>query len=772
MTRLAQARRAATAVWRAVDPGLIVAAAIGVAAAAPFFTHAGLPNNTDAELHIFRLAELQRMVAGGSWYPRWAANFYYGYGYPIFNYYAPLTYYLGLGVMALAGVGAAAALKLLFVAALPVAAVGMYGLARDRWGRPAGLAAAASYVFAPYLLFIDPHARGVLPELLSLAIFPTALWALDRLRARPAPGRLIASAVAIAAVVLLHNLMTLILGPLLFVWAAAGLWDDYRAGVLRRSAVWTQAAVFPLGLGLAAFFWLPMLAEQDAIQIASVIGPGSHYDYRTHFLTLRELLGPSRRLDWSATAPHYAYNLGLVQWVAGLVGVLGWLGLPRGRRAQGGAAVLAAALLIWLMLPSSQAVWAATPGLPYLQFPWRLLGPAAAMLALTAGMGIGRLTAVAARRLVPVLVGMCLVAAWPLTDLPPWQTLTDTSARAVLIEELLGRWRGTTSTADFVPATVINEPREEPQVLADFFAEREPERLNRAALGAATVDVEILSPVHARYRVDTPDFLVLRLYRFAFPGWRVWIDGQPGAIVPSEPEGWITIPLEAGRHLVELRFGSTPPRTLGWVLAGSALATLAGLAWRLRATAEAPLPTRQSSWDPAVRRALAAVCALAALQWLVLRPLGALRIVSPPYTAHPAAVPLRVSFDGRIALLGFDAPPPTAWRPGRDLVVTLYWQAERPLDQNYQVFVHLLRFDPQPVVAAQSDKLNPGDFPTKNWPLDRYVRDAHRLALPADLPPGRYLLTAGLYHLQDQARLRTLSPPGEWAVLGEIAVGD
>ena len=43
----------------------------------------------------FRLAELSYLLRGGEFYPRWAPNFYHGYGYPIFNYYAPLTYYLG-----------------------------------------------------------------------------------------------------------------------------------------------------------------------------------------------------------------------------------------------------------------------------------------------------------------------------------------------------------------------------------------------------------------------------------------------------------------------------------------------------------------------------------------------------------------------------------------------------------------------------------------------------------------------------------------------------
>jgi hypothetical protein len=48
-------------------------------------------------------------------------------------------------------------------------------------------------------------------------------------------------------------------------------------------------------------------------------------------------------------------------------------------------------------------------------------------------------------------------------------------------------------------------------------------------------------------------------------------------------------------------------------------------------------------------------------------------------------------------------------------------------------------------LVAQSDRLNPGDFPTRRWSTEEYVVDAHRLTLPADLPPGEYMVSAGLW---------------------------
>ncbi|MCA9997490.1 MAG: hypothetical protein KDE56_17145, partial [Anaerolineales bacterium] len=82
--------------WRQVDPGFGLVVAIAFIALWPFLHIPSLPQGTDAELHIFRLVELSQLVRGGELYPRWAPDFYHGYGYPIFNYYAPLTYYVGL----------------------------------------------------------------------------------------------------------------------------------------------------------------------------------------------------------------------------------------------------------------------------------------------------------------------------------------------------------------------------------------------------------------------------------------------------------------------------------------------------------------------------------------------------------------------------------------------------------------------------------------------------------------------------------------------------
>lgn len=750
---------------RRIDPGLGVAVVLCLLAVWPFLRRPDLPHHTDAELHIYRLAELSRLVQGGQFYPRWAPNFYYGYGYPIFNYYAPLTYYVSLLWLLLPGVTVAAAAKITLCLGLIGAGLSMYALVRDGWGRVAGWIAAALYVYAPYVQFIDPQARGVLPESLSFAVFPLALWALARLQRRPSPGRWLAAVGLIAAVILVHNLMAMVFGALL------GAWWLWQVVVVPRSAEdgpwWAGGLALALGVGLAAFFWLPLILERHAVTLHNLVG-GGHYDYRSHFLTLADWLAPSLRLDWGATEPAYRFNLGLAQWILGAAGLALGLTWRHAGRRQLLFWVVAAGFLLFLTLPLSTPLWQLTPLLPYLQFPWRLLGPIAAALAIVGGVGVARLAQWRDRPVGRWLPPLAIAAIWslalPLSQPPPWGPFGPTTALAVMQIELEGRWLGTTSTADFVPATVVTIPRVQDAVLADYLAGRPPERLNRATLPAdAQITTEIVNPLRTRYHVTTSEPFLLRLFLFDFPGWTARIDGAPVPIEVAEPEGFITVWTPAGTHTVEVAFESTPARRWGWGVSALSLTLALAGAWGWR-RAQFPAPGDDMAWRQAGLILGITLGLLAGLAFF-LEPRGLLHWNSAAYRPQPAQVAAAVNFGQVIALTGYD-PPPTTLRAGERLDLTLYWQALQPMTDNYQAFVHVLR--PDGTILTQADKLNPGDFPTERWPLDKYVRDAYTLTIPADAPPGDYRLTVGLWLWQAGQRLPATDVTGH--VLGDVYV--
>ncbi len=750
------------------DGGLVIALALALLAASAFIVRPGLPRETDAELHVYRAAELGYVLRGGVIYTRWAPNFYYAYGYPIFNYYAPLTYYLANLFDVAPAVDIVDGVRAVFVLGFLLAAVGAYLLGRELFSAEAGVLAAACYCFAPYLVFIDPHARGNLAEHFALCLLPLAFYYHRRLAGTPgARGAFAGSVLALGALVLSHNLIGLVSGVLIACYVA---WQALSRRDWRASG-WGALALV-VALCLTSFFWLPALAERHAVKL-EVIGPG-HFDFHEHFLTPGELLASSMKLDLGSAAPRFWLNLGLAQWVLALAGIGACLRLTRERRAALFFAV-AGFVLALLLLPVSALLWELVPGMEYLQFPWRLLGPAALMLAVCAGAGLALLPAGRWRQVgLGCGVLAVLLLALPLLYPPEWEPdFGGTSPPSYLEWEVGSLALGTTSTGDYVPATAALAQMGPAQSLLDSYGGPGPvDKVDRAWLPDwATVEVVEHGPLHDRLSTSADEGFLLRLYTFDFPGWRAYVDGDEVPIDVTEPEGFISVWVPAGERDVLVRFGNTPVRTASWVVALIGVACLVGIAAARPGFSRArqPAPKRLNGMAAAI--GLGGLVLFAAVKLGIVDQRDWLRYRSEPGQALPADHPVDASFDGLIELLGYDLPRQEA-KPGGVLSVVLYWRAETDVGRNYQSFVHMT---PRPeggaplgAPAAQDDHLNPGGYPTARWGTARYVWDEYKLDLPADLSPGEYVLSAGLYLLEEGSRLDVYDETG--ALVGDSCV--
>src|SRR5438270_3785765 len=128
----------ATGKRRRVAPALAV---LGLAALAVWpVVRAGYPVIGDGLNHFYRLVEFEHLLQHGQWFPRWATDLAYGYGYPLFNFYPAISYYLGALFHAL-GLNDANSLLAVYVLAWLLAAGGAYRLAREAAGPAAALVA-------------------------------------------------------------------------------------------------------------------------------------------------------------------------------------------------------------------------------------------------------------------------------------------------------------------------------------------------------------------------------------------------------------------------------------------------------------------------------------------------------------------------------------------------------------------------------------------------------------------------------------------------------
>ena len=748
---------------RIIDPGLVVALALGLLAAWPLLTRPSLPAMTDAEMHIYRAAEIERSIRAGSFYPRWAPDFYFGYGYPVFDFYSPLAYHLAAYYSIATGADPVAGMKFVLVLASCLGALGMYLFGRDRWGPMPAVVAAAAFTFSPYLLYIDPHARGDVPEALALGLAPAILWTFDRLRRTGAPQHLALSSLSLAALILSHPLMALVAYGFLLaflVWETliSPLVPQKHLGPEPRRFVPQLALAIGLGLGLAAFYWLPAGLERSAVQLHNVAGPG-YFDFHNYFISLKELFSPSRYFDLGATEPGFQFNIGLVQWVLAALGAL-TIASPRLRRTDTIFFSFAAVAFIYLVTPGSVNFWEAIPLMSFFQFPTRFLGPAALAFAPLAGNAVrwgeqfeperGRLKA----GLGMASVAAVLLAAMPLMYPPVWGEFGAVTPLRMIGVELQGRALGTTSSNDFLPVGVTLVPKAQTSVLDSYKTGGPVDRVNRAALPpGAAVNLLQQKPFYDRYVTASDTDFVFRSFTFYFPGWTVRVDGEQVPIEVAQPDGFITFKVPAGGHIVEVCLVDTLPRKVGWITAGLALIVLVAAVGLAVARPSEKLDAQALSWPMAV--AMAVVLGLAAGLRATADGTGWFRYQSSGTQVVVAQYTHYVKLERGLELLAYDVSR-AAIGPGDPLVVTIYWKTEAPVPINYQVYVHLIGSDDR--LYGQSDKLNPADFPTVRWPTDRYVRDAHNLTFPAAPPPGEYRLVVGLWDAATGERLAAVSP--------------
>ena len=108
------------------------------------------------------------------------------------------------------------------------------------------------------------------------------------------------------------------------------------------------------------------------------------------------------------------------------------------------------------------------------------------------------------------------------------------------------------------------------------------------------------------------------------------------------------------------------------------------------------------------------------------------------------------NLEGKVRLLGYDAD--CRIKSGA-CQVTLYSQAQSPLDTGYTVLLQLL--DATGQVRAQVDSApQAAGYPTRWWLPGEVVVDPISLTLPADVPRDvAYRLIVGMYDAQTGTRL-------------------
>jgi hypothetical protein len=541
----------------------------------------------DARHSVYFLLEFDRAIRDGVLYPRWAPDFTFGYGYPFFNIYGPLSCYLG-EAFHLLGLGLVDAVKAVFILGLVVGGLGAYAWLRLHVRQSAAFVGALLYVYAPYHL-VDMYVRASLAEVVALAMAPFCFLGFGKLLAGPAvegPCRrrwVAAAGASYALLILSSNVIALLFTPVLAGYCLA-LWF---AGRNRSRRFWCQVAdlgwpafAAMLGLGLSAIFWLPALLEYRFVRMDQWIG--GYYEYRNHFVSPFQLLWLRWGYGISQPGPDdgMSFQLGAAPWLLGLAGLL--VGQRAGRPGRVLLLYFAGVTLVvaFLTVQASAPIWAALGLVRFAQFPWRLLVVAILSLAFLGAHALSEESGSLGALLVGVLV---IIAVRPYLH----AELVPTEPE---MESLRGLMRFQQSADEMTGATIwVKEvPRWSPladQIMSgieittkvDYVAAYSTGRLGIHSLAMGTTYEKVWFQAE-------DDEQRIRFLTFYYPGWRAFIlDEESEAVVaevPVEPEGelgLISVRVPRGRHILLLAFTDTPVRRAGAALTWASAAIWLGL---------------------------------------------------------------------------------------------------------------------------------------------------------------------------------------------------
>lgn len=481
-----------------------------------------LVDGHDATEYLPRQVEFNEDISRGNLLPRWAPDLSQGAGQPFFLFNPPMFYYLA-ELWKLVGFDAVTAINFASVVIVLASAAGIFMLARLYFGDPGGWLAAAAYLYAPYFA-VDLYVRSALAE---FAAFPFFAWSLFGFGAYAKLGRrryLLIGAAAYAGVMLSHNPAALLFTPLLI------------AFVVFTSKSWKtllhQVYGMALGLGLAAFVWIPGLTLNSFVQVSTLLQGYSQYS--NHFVYLHQLFYSPWGYGLSVPGDQDAMSFGLGMTHLLLCVIAAFL-LWRRRSDRRWILFFACAAIVlsFLMLQNAKFIWDRIPLLQIVAFPWRLLGPVAVCIsAIIAALG-------------PSLKrGAAFAGVMALLILPNLSHMQPDHYREVDLsfwtpQQIAMRNVEVTSRAEYRPRWMLEVPSYRPDAIQIISGEANVQQIARSV---ASWSGTVLAKTQATAEMSIS----------YFPGWRVRIDGADVPSWPADRTGLIRFQIPAGDHRVDV----------------------------------------------------------------------------------------------------------------------------------------------------------------------------------------------------------------------------
>lgn len=527
----------------------------------PLFDAGFFPMHDDTQ--VARVYEMGKALADGTFPVRWVGDLGYGYGYPLFNFYAPLAYYVG-GI-ATFFTDALFATKFMFLVGILLAGITMYLFANQFWGKIGGVVCSIIYMYAPYHA-VEIYVRGDVSEFFAYAFIPLVFYMIWQVYTTQKYAYFVGGCIAYAGLILSHNLTTLMVTPFLMAYIFLFFFIEKK-----KEKLLLPSLVFLGGIAFSAWYWLPVLTEMSYTNVLSQIGGGA--DFRDHFVCPSQL--------WDSQWGFGGSTRGCIDGMAfriGKIGVLGsFLGIIVGcivlRKEKKKFAVFlfsVASLIICtlLTLETSRLFWDSISLMEFFQYPWRFLILISFFSSFLVGVIFWYIEKKFKKGLLLsaiVIVGLIIFFQ---TKLFVPQVLFPRDA-AFYTNTIALRWIASKISDEYMPKNFV-KPKDVSQIVTEKI---DPKKLD----GLITKQSEKTQEFLYEMQINTPSKIHVRIAYF--PGWRAFLNGKQ---IPYQiTRSGISIAVPQGENTVLLQLHDTPIERLANILSLTSIAVvLLGIIWR------------------------------------------------------------------------------------------------------------------------------------------------------------------------------------------------
>ncbi len=505
---------------------------------APLFAH-------HDDVQVIRLYEMDKCFKDGQIPCRWVPDLGNLYGYPLFNYYAPLPYYFGELILNLTR-SLIISVKVMFAVAFLGSYIFMYLLTKKFWGVLGGSLSAIFYTLIPYHA-LDFYVRGAMGEMWGLMFFPAVLWSLYRLYEKGNIANTTLCAVFIAGLLTSHNLSSMLFIPIAIVW----VWFLFFQKPVKKFLVFVLISAV-LGISLASFYLFPMLLEKNLVHVNTTTY--GYFSYTEHFKGFKKLF-LDRSWGWGASVREVpggekdglSFQIGWVHLLGWILAVIAACQLWKKQRFLSLAIVLSSTVIlfsIFMVHPRSEFIWKSIEPLKFLQFPWRFL----MLISLFISFCVGSALLLVKRKIVMWLGLVIAVFVFNFSYFRPEKFLFITD------KDLLqgSNWdrQIKRSIFDYLP----------------IYAKEPPAELASARYEIITGDSKIFDFNEGtnwfNFKTETSSHTIIRLSQYYFPEWKIYLDGKEAQVeYTNNSLGLMTLILGKGNHKITARLYDTPVRS-------------------------------------------------------------------------------------------------------------------------------------------------------------------------------------------------------------------